>query len=524
VADPWVLAVDLGTSGLKVGAVGLDGEVVDHVLDAVVTEHPDDEVGGRGATQDARSWWAAISGATRQLVGRGMVDPAALVAVGITGQFGSTVPVDAEGEPAGPVLLWSDDRGGPWSAKAIGGPAAGYAPGAVMRWIRITGGAPSPNGADPTGHALWLRHAAPAIYARTTTLMEPVDYLGFRFTGRRAATPASMLASWLTDNRAGANLGYVGSLVARAGRDAERLPDLVPTGTVLGGILDTVAADLGLPAGVPVVTGLPDLHTAHLGAGTNELYQAHVAISTTAWISCAVPFKKTDVIHQIASVPGVAPGRWLVANNHETAGACLQWLRDQVVRPDDGLPGELGSPAFDELTALAGRAPAGSGGVIFTPWLAGERSPVDDRTLRAAFLNVSLLTDRAALVRAVLEGVAYNARWLNESVERFVKRPFPTMRILGGGSQSELWCQIHADVLGRPVERVADPVHTNLRGAALFAAAQTGRLDAADIASRVRVDRVFEPDPATRAVYDELYGEYKGLYKRLHKLYRRLNR
>ena len=211
-----------------------------------------------------------------------------------------------------------------------------------------------------------------------------------------------------------------------------------------------------------------------------------------------------------------------MVNNHETGGACLQWLRDQIVRPADGLTGEQ-PVSFDDLTALAAQAPAGSGGLLFTPWLAGERSPVDDRTLRGALLNVSLRTDRSAMVRAVMEGVAYNARWLAEAVEKYVKRPLPSYRILGGGSVSDLWCQIHADVLDRPIERVADPLHTNLRGVALYAAARVGVIEQADIASRNRVERVFTPDPANRAEYDRLYGEYRSLYRTLHGLYGRLN-
>lgn len=512
----WVLAVDLGTSGLKVGAVTLDGAVVDHVLRQVPTDFTE------GATQDADGWWTMVAEAAQEIAARGVLPLDGLVAVGLTGEWGSTVAVDADGNTTGRVLLWRDDRGAKWSRERVGGAMAGYAPGAAVKFIRYTAGLPSANGADPTGHALFLRHGRPDQYARTATLLEPVDYLALRLTGRRAATPASMIASWLTDNRKAGRPGYLPSLVKAAGRDADRLPELLPTGSVVGTITPEAAARTGMPVGVPVVAGVPDLHSAWLGCGTPEHYQAHIAISTTAWVSCSVPFKKTDALHQIASVPGLQPDQWLVVNNHETGGACLQWLRDQVVRPADGLAGEQ-PVSFDDLTALAAQAPAGSGGVLFTPWLAGERSPVDDRTLRGAFLNISLRTDRSAMVRAVMEGVAYNARWLAEAVEKFVKQPLPSYRILGGGAASDLWCQIHADVLDRTIERVADPLHTNLRGVALYAAARVGVIDEADIASRNRVERVFTPDPANRAEYDRLYNEYRTLYGTVHKLYRRLN-
>ena len=156
---------------------------------------------------------------------------------------------------------------------------------------------------------------------------------------------------------------------------------------------------------------------------------------------------------------------------------CLQWLRDSIGSGGEGDGAIEGG--YERLTALASTAPAGSGGVLFTPWLNGERSPVDDRSLRAAFLNISMTTERAHLVRAVLEGVAFNARWLLDSVEGFIKRPMPVLRILGGGAISDLWCQIHADILDRRIERVAQPMYANLRGAALFASMSLGNIDLA---------------------------------------------
>src|SRR5262249_38737839 len=142
----------------------------------------------------------------------------------------------------------------------------------------------------------------------------------------------------------------------------------------------------------------PDLHSAAVGTGTADPGRCHLALSTTSWISAAVTAKKTDPIRQIATVPGVLPGSYLVANNHETAGACLRWFRDHVVC---AMPGIGSRPGFDDVCGLAAAAPPGAGGVLFTPWLAGERSPVDDRNARAGFHNLSLRADLAAMTRAV---------------------------------------------------------------------------------------------------------------------------
>lgn len=513
--EPWILAVDLGTGGPKTGAVALDGRLLASHAAGVATHY----LPGGGAEQHPDEWWARIVEGAAYLLGHG-VDPQGLAGVGLTGMWACTVPVDAGGRPAGPCLMWSDTRGGPFSAKVVGGPVSlfGYSPGNILQWLRYTGGAPSPHGADPLGHELYLRNCAPHVYERAATLMEPLDYLALRLTGRRAASPASMIASWLTDNRPRSRKPrYVPALLRRSTRDPARLPELVPTGSTVGALSDEAAAQLGLAPGAPVVSAVPDLHTACVGSGFVRPYEAHLTISSTSWIGCDVPDKKTDVLHQIAAVPGLGPGRYVVANNHETAGLCLRWLRDAMA--GTGQP-----PSYDELCRLAAGAPAGAGGVIFTPWLSGERSPVEDRALRAAFLNVSIDTDTSCLVRSVLEGVALNARWLLDAVERFLGRRLEVLRILGGGAESDLWCQIHADVLDRRIEKVEEPTFANLRGAGLYAAVALGRLKLKDVRAAVPVARTFEPDPAARAVYEPVYAEYRRLYSRLHPLYGRLNR
>lgn len=516
--ERFVLAVDLGTGGPKIGLVSLTGTVVwsDHV--ALATRL----LPGGGAVQDAEEWWQVIAGGARRALSSGAIRPQQVVAVACTGQWASTVPVAEDGRPVGDCVMWMDSRGGPHSRRAVGGPVSGYAPLALWRWVRRTGGAPSRSGADPIGHMLYLEHDVPAVAQKARWYLEPVDYLSMRFTGVAAASHASMTAAWLTDNRHPDRLVYDRVLVKTAGVPAEKLPPLVATGAVVGEVRGDVADQLGLPPGVVVVTGIPDLHSAAVGAGAVLDYQSHLVISSTSWISCPVPMKKTDAVRQIASVPGLSTGRHLVADNHETGGLCLQWLRDNVIAPPDGLI-DATPLSFDSLTALAGSVPAGSGDVLFTPWLAGERSPVDDRNARGGFHNLSLATTRAHLVRAVLEGVAYNSRWLLGAVERFTKRRLDPIRFIGGGATSNLWCQIHADVMGRSMERVTGPLHANLRGAAMFAALALDEIDFDEIDGLVPVDARFEPDPAGAATYDRLYAEFPRLYHSQKPMFARLN-
>jgi xylulokinase len=517
--DRFVLAVDLGTTGLKVGLVSTTGEVAWKAdADLSTTLLPDG-----GAEQDAEAWWQLIADTARAGIATGVVRPEHIVAVTTTGQWASTVPVDASGAPVGPCILWMDTRGGRHTRGRIGGPVSGYSARAIATWVRRTGGAPSTSGADPIGHMLHLDIDRPEIARVARWYLEPVDYVSMRFTGEAVATPASMTGAWLTDNRRLDRLEYDDTLVKLAGVDASKLPPLRATASVTGIVRDDIADSLGLGRGVKVVAGTPDLHSASVGAGTVHDYQCHLAISTTSWISCPVPFKKTDVVHQIASVPGTSPHSYLVANNHETSGACLQWLRDNVIAPDDPIQ-EGKRPEFGALCDLAASAPPGSGGVLFTPWLTGERSPIDDRNARGGFHNLSLATDRAAMVRAVLEGVAYNNRWLHDAVERFVKRRLDPIRVFGGGAQSDLWCQIHADVMGRTIERCADPLHANLRGAAILAGIALGDVDRVHAHHHTPVDTVFRPDPSTGAAYDRLYAEFPKLYTSQKAMFRRLNR
>ena len=175
------------------------------------------------------------------------------------------------------------------------------------------------------------------------------------------------------------------------------------------------------------------------------------------------------------------------------------------------------------MTEEAAPVPAGSGGVIFCPWLSGERSPVSDANLRANFTNISIATTRAHLVRSVLEGVAYNARWLLEATESFAGRRLDGLRLLGGGATSALWCQIHADVIGRPILQAADPMNVNVRGAAWFAALHLGHLSLDEISARAPAARVFTPDPASHAALDRLYREFVHMAKDQRAMYRRLN-
>jgi xylulokinase len=282
----------------------------------------------------------------------------------------------------------------------------------------------------------------------------------------------------------------------------------------MGELSPPAASDLGVPAGLPVSVGSGDVHSAVFGSGAVADFEAHLYIGTSSWISGHVPFKKTAPTSNVASIPAALAGRYVIVDEHETAGACLTFVRDNL-----GLAAD-----FDAMNAMVAAVPPGSGRVLFTPWLNGERSPVDDHTVRGGFHNLSLSTTRDQLVRAVYEGVAFNSRWLLEAVEKFAGRTFSSLAFVGGGANSDQWAQIHADVLGCEIRQVADPVLANVRGAAFIAMLALDLVSVDQIPGMVEVRRTLEPDPGTGPEYEILFGEFVTLYKQTKGIYKRLNR
>ena len=518
-----ILAIDLGTSGPKVALITTEGEVLASEVESTELFLSD----GGGAEQDPSDWWRAITTATRRITDRELVPREKILAVAVTSQWAGTVPVDKDGNALCNAIIWLDSRGAKYVPEVAGGLVRiqGYGALKLESWLRKTGGVPSLAGKEPVAHILFLRHEKPEIYQAAYKFMEPKDYLNLRLTGEFFATTDSIALHWVTNNRDIDNIQYDDQLLAQTTLPREKLPDLRRAVDVIGTLSPKAAAELGLNVATKVVGGTPDVPAAAVGSGAVGDFEGHLYVGTSSWLTCHVPFKKTDLVHNMASLPSALPGRYFIGNEQETAGACMTWLRDSVFCRDDALsPGVAPEDALERLNVIAQEAPPGSDKVIFTPWLYGEHTPVADPTLRAAFSNVSLRTTRAHMVRAVLEGVAYNTRWLMGGVESFIGRPFESIRFIGGGAKSELWCQIFADVLDRPIDRVADPLSANVRGAAVVAAVGLGKLEVEQISSRVPIEKRYTPDRDSRLVYDELFKAFLEIHKHSAGMYQRLNR
>jgi xylulokinase len=521
--NKFILAIDLGTSGPKVALFTSQGELLGSEFEETeLLLLPDG-----GAEQAPDDWWDAIDKAVKRLLARGLAPNEDIVAISSTGQWSGTVALDKDGNALGNAIIWMDSRGGPQINQLVGGPIniQGYTPSNLLKWIRLTGGAPSISGKDPIAHILYLKQNDPERYQQTYKFLEPIDYIGLRLTGRFAASFDSITVHWLTDNRDINHVKYDETLVLLSGIDRAKLPDLQPANSTLGVLLPHTARAWGLREDVQVVIGSPDVHSATIGSGAVRDFENHLYIGTSSWITCHVPLKKTDLFHSIAALPSAIPGRYLLTDAQECAGVCLQFLRDNILFHQDELSsGEKPANAYKLFDQIAARMPAGSDKLIFLPWLYGERAPVDDRFVRGGFFNQSLQTTREHMVRAVFEGVAYNSRWLLKYVEQFTGKRSEAVNMVGGGAKSDIWCQIHADVLDRPIRQMKDPIEVNVRGAALLACAALGFIRYEDIGSRVPVANTFQPQPENRKLYDELFAEFVAIYESNRKIFARLNR
>ena len=428
-----VLSIDLGTSGPKVGLISAEGRVLDWTFEPT----PLFLLPGGGAEQRPADWWNAIVTCTHRLLDRGLALPDCIGAVCCTAQWSGTVPVDRDGEPLMNAIIWLDARGAPYVPSIVGGlpNVEGYRLDKLYTWIRLSGAVPSRSGKDPIAHILFLKHERPDIYRQTDKFLEPKDYINLLLTGRAAASYDSIGMHCLTDNRDIRHIVYDPRLFELSGLNPAQFPVLLPSTAVLGPLSARAAAELGLTPGAQVVMGSPDVQATAIGSGAVLDYQAHLYLGTSAWLTCHVPFKKTDPLHNMACMPSGVSGRWLVLNEQECAGSCLNYFLDSMLFSSDQFPTCDKPPeAYSLLNLDAQQSPAGSNGLIFTPWLYGERSPVDDAAVRGGFLNLSLATTRPDMARALLEGVAYNSRWLLTYTEKLARRRLDSIAIVGGGA------------------------------------------------------------------------------------------
>ena len=344
-------------------------------------------------------------------------------------------------------------------------------------------------------------------------------------TGKFYASHESITLHWVTDNRDINHIVYHDDLIKMAGISNKKLPDLKRSTDIIGPVKKEIAKELGLCESTKVVMGTPDIHSAALGSGAIDNFAGHLYVGTSGWLLCHLPYKKTDLFHNMGALPAAIPGKYLLVNEQDIAGQALNFLRDNIIYPEDELSsGVHVKDVHKAFNCMATKIPPGCDNLIFTPWLNGERSPVDDSHTRSGFHNMSLNTTRAHMVRAVFEGVAFNAKWLLKYVEKLIKKKMKNINIIGGGANSDLWCQIHADILNRTIRRVKDPIQANARGAGLLGSVALGYIKFNEIPERTEFDAIFKPNPENRTLYKKLFKQFQAIYKQNKNIYKRLNK
>lgn len=520
--EQLVLAVDLGTSGCKTALVTRGGMVLAWAYRPVALHLLD----GAGAEQVPEDWWQALLATAREVMDTAGVPACRVAAVCCSTQGEGTIPVDREGMPLMNAITWMDMRGAASLRKQVRGwvNLAGYDPLKLVRWLRLCGGAPALSGKDPAAHMLFIRDMYPQVYQNTYKFLNVLDYLNLRLTGRFVATHDSILTSWVTDNRDVNRIRYDAGLLRTSGIDAGKFPELVPCTEVIGTLRAEAASLLGLQHNTAVVAGAIDNSAAAIGAGTLDDGDAHLYLGTSSWIGAHVTQKKTDISSMIAAIPCAVPSKYLMMAMQTSAGNNLSFLKEKILYHRDELLREEQLPdVYKIFDRIAAKVPAGSHGLLYAPWLYGERCPVEDRSLRGGLFNLSLDHTRETVIRAILEGVALNTRWMADPVQRFLGRKLDHLTAVGGGASSNVWCQIFADVLGLPIRQLAEPMQANAIGAATIAFVGLRQLDFASAAAQTRYRATYQPNQVHRNLYNDSFGAFTELHRRLAPLYQRLN-
>ncbi|GIX43265.1 MAG: carbohydrate kinase [Leptospiraceae bacterium] len=523
----YILALDLGTSSAKIGLIDRKG----HVIEMTTEPYPIFFTENGGAEQNPEDWWKAFLSGAKKIIQSHTNKKEHIKGISISAQWSGTVCVDKEGNPIRNAISWMDTRGAIHVQNKIKTfpSIEGYNIFQLMRFINLTGGAPTHSGKDPIAHILYLKEEEPEIYKKTFKFLEPKDFINLKLTGKYYASYDSITLHWLTDNRNIYKIYYHPALLRFFNIEKEKLPELIPPCSVIGTILPEVAKQLELRGDVKVVSGTPDIQSAIIGSGAVKDYEGHIYIGTSSWISTHVPFKKTDLLHNMASLPAALPGKYFVANDQETAGYSLTYFIEKLLFPDDILTKKMNITSsrdqiYEDINEIARQSPPGSNGVIFTPWLLGERTPVEDHFIRAGFYNISVHNERSDFVRAIFEGVAFNNRWLLIYIEKFIKRKFDYLNFIGGGAKSDLWCQILADVLNKKIRQVENPVEANLRGAGLLGLYTLNYITLDDISIHIPIRKEYEPVQENVKLYNEIFKQYLEIYKKNKLIYKNLNK
>lgn len=507
--ESYVVGHDVGTGGVKSVLATSGGEMVACSFEPYPIFHPR----SNWAEQEPRHWWKAAAACTRRMISRSGVDVNQVVGLGFAGQMLGIVPMSSSGKPLCRAIIWLDSRADEQAERFI------RRLGGRRMVTRLAGAVPS--GKDVVCKLAWMKENEPDIYRDTHVFLDATGYLVFRATGNMIIDQTGAGGTGILD---GKTREWSKVLAWVLGMDLGKMPPIKSSIDIAGNLTGEAAAEMGLRAGTPVIAGMADIPAAAAGSGALEDGDAHINIGTSSWLCLSVSRPRNLGRNGIAAVVSADPDMYVMIGESETAGACLEWFATQFTSREEREEAGSERDIFRVMDRIVDGVEPGSGRLIFTPWMFGERAPVTDTTLRGSFVNLGLEHGRDHLLRAVYEGVAYNLRWLLE-VAAGAGFSCDPLRAIGGGAKSDVWMQIVADVTRRRVEAVENPQEAGAMGCAMSTAVAAGAFrDFKEIKNAIKVRRSFQPDPGCRAVYDELYDVFRCLYPRLSGLCGKLNR
>jgi xylulokinase len=484
----------VGTGGTRALLIDESGAVV---ASAIHEHQPFASPRSGWAEQDPQDWWKACQGAVRKLLRDGGVEASEIACVGLTGQMHGAVLLDRNGDVLRPALIWCDQRTA-----------------AECRYLNDTIGAqhiveltsnPALTNFTLT-KLLWVRTNEPGIWRRFQSFLLPKDYIRLCLTGVRAIDVADASGTLLLDV---AHRRWSDAMVDAVGLSPDCLPALYESQEIVGHVTEAAAAKTGLKAGTPVVAGAGDQAAGATGMGIVRPGDVSATIGTSGVVFAASDAPVTDPRGRLHTFCHAIPGRWHVMGVTQAAGLSLRWIRDNFGTFTD----------YDQMSAEAAKVPAGSEGVLWAPYLMGERTPYPDPDVRAALLGLAADHTRANVIRAVLEGVAFS---LKDTLTIFKELGIPVrgIRVGGGGARSALWRQIQSDVYGQAVETV-QAEEGAAYGAALLAGVGVGAWASVDAAcdSVVRVAKRTNPDLKAASVMLDAYVKYRRIYPALRNIF-----
>lgn len=501
------LGIDVGTSGTKTLAMREDGAI----LAKTTVEYPLYTPRPGWSEQDPADWWQATVDSVRTVIRQGGIEPSSVRAIGLSGQMHGSVFLDSRHEVIRPALLWNDQRTEA-ECEEIESRAGGRS--ALIGLV-----------ANPalTGFTapkiLWLRNHEPHYYERLTQVLLPKDYVRFRLTGEFATEVSDASGTLLLDVR---NRRWSDELLTRLEIDRSLLPEVFESEVISGTLTRAAAEQLGLPEGIGVAGGGGDQAAGAVGNGIVRTGVISATMGTSGVVFAHSDDVQTDPEGRVHTFCHAVHGKWHMMGCVLSAGGSLQWYRNQFGEMESALARGMQTEAYELMTAAAKQAPAGSEGLMFLPYLTGERTPHCDPSARGAFVGLSLRHGRAHMIRSVMEGATYAMRDCLEII-RGLNVPVSEIRVSGGGARSDFWRQLQADIYGQDV-CVTNSDEGPAYGVALLASVGAGAYGSIEEAcdATIQVTSSTATCETARDLYDRAYPVYGQLYRDLKDSFPRL--